>query len=106
MVEYPRTRFRDESTDRHGEYEVPEGVRSLRRYKKTPAYRVQLRRAVLEADAAEMRATSATEKAKVRLRKWEAEAELDHLESGGAPLVTSGLIALKPELSARLRQKF
>lgn len=103
MPEHPLTGFHVESTDRSSEYEALEAAMSLRRYKETPAYRIQLLRATLNAAEAELRATTPIEKAKVRLSRLEAEAELSYLKSGGRPSAMTGFISLRPELSRRLR---
>ena len=84
-----------ESAHRGDLYEYTSGARSLRHYKRSPAYRVQLRRAILEAESAELRATSGIETKRLKLKSEIARLELDDLESGGEPSALSGLIALR-----------
>ncbi len=76
-------------------YEKAEAAHSLRRYKLSPTYRLQLRRAILDADDAEQRAHTDLEKRKIRLCKIEAQTELEHLQAGGSPSAVTGLIALR-----------
>lgn len=94
MLEYISGESRYETASRSG-LENTAGAHSLRRYKLTSVYRLQLRRAILDADAAESRAHTDLEKRKLRLRRFEARTELAHLESGGMPSATYGLIALR-----------
>ena len=103
MLEYPAIESRYELA---ALYEKTEAAVSLRKWKAQVEYRDDLRSFIRKAPAQERLARTYEEKARVRLRKWEAEAELAHLESGGAPSALSGYIALRPELSARLRQLF
>lgn len=104
MREYPSLGLEQEAALRGGLYdsayrrelyEVTSGARSLRAYKRSPAYRVQLRRAILGAESAELRATSDIEKKRLKLKSEIARLELDDLESGGEPRALSGLIALR-----------
>lgn len=76
-------------------YEKTEAADSLRQYKRSSAYRLQLRRAILNSESAELRTSSNLEKRKIRLRKFEAETELQHLQAGGSPSALSGWIALR-----------
>ncbi len=106
MREYPSLGLQQEaalpgglydSAYRRELYEVTSGARSLRAYKRSPAYRLQLRRAILEAESAELRGTSGIEKRRLKLKSEIARLELGALESGGEPSALSGLIALKIE---------
>jgi hypothetical protein len=93
MLEYPSSESRYETASRRA-LENTAGARSLRRYKLTPAYRLQLRKAILDAESAELRATTDTEKRRSKLKGEIARLELDLLESGEAPSALSGQIAL------------
>lgn len=76
-------------------FEKAEAAHSLRRYKLSPTYRLQLRRAILDAGDAEQRAHTDLAKRRVRLRRLEAQTELEHLQAGGSPSALTGLIALR-----------
>ena len=67
-------------------------LRSLKRYKRTSTYRIQLIHTLREATRDAMDAPTPMEQRRARLRAIEAEAELDLLLHGEKPDMFRGLI--------------
>lgn len=81
-------------TDSRSGYEYTTAQSSLRRFKRTAEYRALLQKTVQAAGTEERGAKTQVAKARVRLRKFEAETELADLQAGGAPSPFHGLIAI------------
>lgn len=94
MREYSLIGF-DSTVDSRSSYEAATAAGSLRRFKLTSEYRTMLRRTIEQFGTDERHAKTNLAKARVRLRRWEAETELAHLAGGGAPSPFDGLIALR-----------
>ncbi|HBH81029.1 MAG TPA: hypothetical protein DDY39_14480 [Nitrospira sp.] len=85
----------DGKFDSRSNYECATAAGSLRRFKHTSEYRTMLRRAIEQSGTDERHAKTNLAKARVRLRRWEAETELALLEAGGTPTAFEGVIALR-----------